>query len=210
MSAQNKIIIATKNAGKLREIRHILNDIPFCILGMSDINIDIEIEENGNSYLENALIKAREVYKAAKNIVVSDDSGLEVDILGKRPGIFSARYANSTEERIVKLLGELRGVPFEKRRARFVCVACLLINENIYHLFQGTVEGFISFEPKGTNGFGFDPIFFVPEYNKTMAELPLEIKNKISHRAKAFSDLRDFLKSKIHNFSNLVLNFLSL
>ncbi|MGB9600802.1 MAG: non-canonical purine NTP pyrophosphatase, partial [Myxococcota bacterium] len=125
--------------------------------------------------------------------VISDDSGLEVSILNNRPGIHSARYAPTTDERIRKLLKELEGVPIEKRGARFVCVACFMVSPEEYYLFEGTVNGIISTEPSGNNGFGFDPIFYLPEYKKTMAELPPDIKNRISHRGQAFEKLKRFL-----------------
>lgn len=192
----NKIILATGNKGKSREIKEILNGLPFIIKDLKEENINFEIQEDGDTYHQNALIKARTIFEATKEMVISDDSGLEVDFLNKRPGIHSARYANTTEERIEKLLNELEGVPFDKRRARFVCVTCFLIHIDEYYFFEGTIEGFISEKPSGTNGFGFDPIFYLLDYNKTMAELPLEIKNKISHRAKAFEKLRNFLMEK--------------
>ncbi len=199
MNASNRIIIATNNKGKLKEIQEILFGIKYDILGLTDIGSDINIQENGQTYSENALIKAQEVYRIVNEIVISDDSGLEVDALGGRPGIHSARYASNTDDRIKKLLKEMKDIPLRKRNARFVCVACLYINKDRYIFFHGRVDGVISNEPKGTNGFGFDPIFFLPEYNMTMAELPLEIKNKISHRAKAFTSIKDFLLKESGN-----------
>ncbi|MCX7959771.1 MAG: RdgB/HAM1 family non-canonical purine NTP pyrophosphatase [Deltaproteobacteria bacterium] len=195
MSAANRIIIASKNHGKIREIQEILKGIPFETAGMTAAGINDEIDENGKSYSENALIKAMHIYTITGERVISDDSGLEVDALSGRPGIYSARYAETSEKRIQRLLTELKGVPAEKRSARFVCVSCLLINRETRYFFHGTVEGFITTEPRGNNGFGFDPVFFLPEYNMTMAELSSEIKNSISHRAKAFSELRNFLIS---------------
>jgi len=189
----NKIIIATRNRGKTEEIREILADLNIPISDLNDEGIGIDIDENGESYKENALIKAREIYRLTQRVVISDDSGLEVDALGGRPGIHSARYAEDSKRRIEKLLSEMKGIPFERRRARFRCVACLFINENRYEFFEGTIEGYISEEPKGENGFGFDPVFFLKEYNRTMAEIPIEEKNRISHRARAFHKLREFI-----------------
>lgn len=195
MSIMNRIVLATRNAGKIREIKDILSDIKFEILSMEEAGIKEDIEEAGNTYSENALIKAMGISKISGEMVVADDSGLEVDALNNRPGVFSARYATSTEERIKKLLDEMQEIPFERRRARFVCVVCLFMPNQEYHFFEGRVEGFISIEPSGENGFGFDPVFYVPEYGKTMAELPIETKNKISHRAIAFERLKDYLRT---------------
>ncbi|MGC9043149.1 MAG: RdgB/HAM1 family non-canonical purine NTP pyrophosphatase [Myxococcota bacterium] len=189
----NKIILATSNKGKSGEIKDILHGLPVEVKDLSEINFDSEIEENGSTYLENALIKARVIYELYKEMVISDDSGLEVSILNNRPGIHSARYAPTTDERIRKLLKELDGVPIEKRGARFVCVACFMVSPEEYYLFEGTINGIISTEPSGNNGFGFDPIFYLPEYKKTMAELPPDIKNRISHRGQAFEKLKRFL-----------------
>ena len=193
MATMNKIIIATRNRGKTEEIREILADLNIPISDLNDEGIGIDIDENGESYKENALIKAREIYRLTQRVVISDDSGLEVDALGGRPGIHSARYAEDSKRRIEKLLSEMKGIPFERRRARFRCVACLFINENRYEFFEGTIEGYISEEQKGENGFGFDPVFFLKEYNRTMAEIPIEEKNRISHRARAFHKLREFI-----------------
>jgi len=193
LATMNKIIIATRNRGKTEEIREILADLNIPISDLNDEGIGIDIDENGESYKENALIKAREIYRLTQRVVISDDSGLEVDALGGRPGIHSARYAEDSKRRIEKLLSEMKGIPFERRRARFRCVACLFINENRYEFFEGTIEGYISEEQKGENGFGFDPVFFLKEYNRTMAEIPIEEKNRISHRARAFHKLREFI-----------------
>jgi len=194
----NKIIIATRNRGKTLEIREILSNVGIPISDLTEERIDIEIEENGSTYKENALIKAKEIYRIAGQTVISDDSGLEVDALSGRPGIHSARYADDTKGRIEKLLLEMNGIPFEKRTARFRCAACLLFDNNRYEFFEGTVEGYISEQPRGENGFGFDPVFFLKEYNKTMAEIPIETKNRISHRAQAFYKLREFIVQNRH------------
>lgn len=195
----NRIIIASNNEGKVREIKDLFKDTDYHLLSMREVGLYIDIPEDGSSYKENALIKAREIKRVTSGIVISDDSGLEVDYLGGRPGIHSARYASTTDERIQKLLTELEGVPLELRGARFVCISCLFIDNNRYFFFEGEVRGLITLEPRGDQGFGFDPVFYLPEYKKTMAELPVEIKNRVSHRARAFAALKEFLLKLTHN-----------
>lgn len=196
-----KIVIATGNEGKLREILEILKDIPAEFLSKKDFHDFPDIEEDGYSYTENALKKAAMVSIHTGLPAIAEDSGLEVDALGGMPGMLSARYAGfnaSDHERIQKLLTELKGVPEEKRTARYVCSAVFATPDGERYIAEGAVEGIILTEPRGNRGFGYDPIFYVPEYKKTMAELPLEIKNNISHRGKAIMGLRD----KILNFVN--------
>ncbi len=188
----NKFLLATKNKNKLREIREILRiNIP--IISLLEISPQIEIEENGETFRENAFIKASTCFRKFKIPSISDDSGLEIDALNGKPGIHSARFAPTNKERIEKVLNLLKDIPFEKRTARFRCAVCLFISENEHYFFEGKIEGYIAFEPKGNNGFGYDPIFYLPEYKKTLAQLPLSEKNKISHRFKAFSKLAEFL-----------------
>jgi XTP/dITP diphosphohydrolase len=191
------IIVATKNKGKYHEIKEILTDIPFNVLSMEDMNLDIDIVENGNTFEENSLIKAREVCKLTGDIVIADDSGLEIDYLNGRPGIHSSRFGgeNTTdEERNRKLLTILEKVPFEKRKARFVCVIAVVYPEGNYFTVKGTCDGYIDFEPKGKNGFGYDPIFYVPEYDMTTAQMEPKEKHKISHRGKALKLMIEELK----------------
>ena len=183
-----KFIVASRNKGKLREIEEILRNFPFKVISMEEAGVYKNIEENGETFEQNALIKAREVFKSVKEIVMADDSGLEVDFLNGAPGIYSSRFAgeNSTDQqRNSKLLKLLEGVPFEKRRARFVCTIAVLFPDEKYFTVKGTCEGYIGYEPVGKNGFGYDPLFFLPEYNMTMAQMEPSQKHKISHRGKA-------------------------
>ena len=183
-----KFIVATKNKGKMKEIKEILKDFPFEVVSMEEAGINEDIEETGSTFEENALKKATEIMKLSGEVTLADDSGLEVDYLNGAPGIFSARYAGegaSDADRNNKLLAELKDVPFEKRTARFVCVIAAVWPDGRKIVTRGECHGIIHFKPVGNNGFGYDPIFFIPEYNRTMAELNSELKNKISHRAKA-------------------------
>jgi XTP/dITP diphosphohydrolase len=157
-----------------------------------------EIEENGKTFAENAFIKARAAFQRTKIMPLADDSGLEVDALHGAPGIFSARYAGEPkddERNIKKLLNELKDVPEEKRTARFRCSLAVITPDGQEQLLEGTVEGRILKEKKGKGGFGYDPVFYLPEFGKTMAELPMEVKNSISHRARAFQQLIPFLEN---------------
>jgi len=189
-----KIIAATGNAGKIREIKKIFQ-MPFVeVISMKEAGIDIEIEENGSTFCENALIKAREIHKLCKCAVVSDDSGLCVDALNGAPGIYSARYAgeNATDaERIEKLLGELENEG--NRAAKFVSAVAFITPEGREFVALGEVYGSITREPKGDGGFGYDPIFYSTELSKTFGEATAEEKNSISHRARAFSNLYNIL-----------------
>ncbi|MCR4434902.1 MAG: XTP/dITP diphosphatase [Clostridiales bacterium] len=183
-----KFIAATRNRGKLKEIGEILKDFPFEVISMEQAGITRDIEEYGKTFEENALIKAEEVYKLTGEMVMADDSGLEVDFLNGAPGIFSSRFAGegaTDEDRNNKLLSMLHGVPFEKRRARFVCAIAVVLPGGNHFTVRGTCEGYIATEPRGNNGFGYDPLFFMPEYNCTTAELEPEHKHRISHRGKA-------------------------
>ena len=184
-----KIIFATSNPHKLEEINAI-NTNPEIIFDV--VKGDFDPEENGVNFKENALIKAKEAAKIMKTYCLADDSGLCVDVLEGRPGIHSARYAQTQKEKIEKLLAEMKDVPYDWRGAHFVCSMVLVDAEGkLVHAQEGKVYGFIDDSPKGTNGFGYDPIFFIPAKDKTMAELPEEEKNAISHRSNA---LRPMLK----------------
>jgi XTP/dITP diphosphohydrolase len=172
-----------------------LSDIPVDILSLCDFP-DIEVEENGKTFDENALIKAKKVVQLTGTAALSDDSGLEVEALGGRPGVHTARFAGpgaGDRENIEKLLKELDGVPAEKRKARFVCCLCFALPDGRIFIEHGYLEGFITFEPKGTMGFGYDPVFFVPELGKTLAEATLEEKNAVSHRARAMQKMKKHL-----------------
>lgn len=194
----NKIIFATSNLGKMKEIKEILNDLNCEILSMKEAGINTDIVENGKTFEENATIKAKAIVKIANCIVLADDSGLEVDYLNKAPGIYSARFLGENTSYDIKnkyIIDKLSNVNDEKRSARFVCaIACALPNGEIFTT-RATIEGRIAYEPKGENGFGYDPIFFVPEFNCTTAQLSSEQKNKISHRGKALVLMKEKLKS---------------
>jgi XTP/dITP diphosphohydrolase len=162
--------------------------------------LGIEVDETGGSFAENARLKAVAYARASGLPTLADDSGLEVDALGGEPGIHSARYAGSgasDEKRYRLLLEKLQGVPWEKRTARFRCVIAVVTPEGQIHTAEGACEGIIAFVPKGEHGFGYDPVFYFPEYGMTMAELPLEIKNQVSHRARAMQGAREILEERL-------------
>lgn len=191
-----KMIFATGNEGKMKEVRMILADMGYEILSLKDLGIEIEIEENGKTFEENAMIKARTIMEMTKELVLADDSGLEVDYLDKEPGVHSARYLGSDtsyhikNNHIIKLL-ERAGEG--ERTARFIsAIACAFPNGKIITT-RGVIEGQIGYEEKGENGFGYDPIFYLPEYGCTSAELSLEKKNEISHRGKALEKMKEKL-----------------
>ena len=182
---QGRIVFATGNAGKIKEIRMIMEDTGLEVVSMKDAGIKADIEENGKTYEENALIKARAVAAFTKDIVMADDSGLEIDALNGEPGIYSARYmGEDTSYRIknANLVERLNGVPDEKRTARFVCAISAALPGGTILRSRGTIEGRIGYEERGENGFGYDPIFYLPEYGCTSAKLSPEDKNAISHR----------------------------
>lgn len=189
-----RLIIATKNAGKVKEIKRLLDGYDYEILTLKDLGIDIEIEETGSCFEENSLIKGRTIQNLTGGIVIADDSGLEVDFLNGAPGVYSSRFlgTDSEKKQYEGILALLEGVPDEYRTARFRCVACL-VTDNDEMTFSGTVEGKIAYKPEGDNGFGYDPVFFIPEFGKTMAQLDEEAKNLISHRGKAFRLLAEKL-----------------
>ncbi len=194
---RNCLIVATKNKGKLQEFKQIFERLPFDVISMTDAGIDDDIDETGNTFEENALIKAREVCKVSGKAVIADDSGLEVDALGGAPGIYSARYAgcNATDQdRNAKLLDALKDVPEEKRTARFVCAAAIVLPDGRNLAVRGTCEGRIAFEPSGCNGFGYDPLFYVPEFGLTIAQMDADMKNRISHRGKALRKMMEHLE----------------
>lgn len=191
-----RIIFATGNVDKMKEIRMIMSDTSQEIISMSDAGIRINVEENGRTYEENALIKARAVAAQTKDIVLADDSGLEIDYLNKEPGVYSARYMGEDTPYSVKnanLISRLEGVPEEKRTARFVCAIAAVLPDGREITVRDTIEGMIGYGEKGGNGFGYDPIFYVPELGKTTAELSEEEKNRISHRGKALQRMKEEL-----------------
>lgn len=197
-----KIIFATGNEGKMKEIRMILEDLGLPVYSMKEAGIEVAIEENGQSFAENAIIKARAVAACLdpleQGIVLADDSGLEVDALHKEPGIYSARYLGEDTPYTVKnkqIIERLSGVPDEQRSARFVSAIAAVLPDGEVLTAQGTIEGRIGYEEKGSNGFGYDPIFYVPAYDCTTAELTPEQKNEVSHRGKALREMKQLLKS---------------
>ncbi|MBE5874640.1 MAG: XTP/dITP diphosphatase [Lachnospiraceae bacterium] len=200
---KNKIVFATGNAGKVKEIRMIMADLGVEVLSMKEAGISIDIEEDGSTYEENALIKARAVAACTDAIVMADDSGLEVDALNKEPGVLSARYMGEDTPYSIKngeIIKRLTGVPDEERSARFVCAIAAVLPDGRELTTRATIEGRIGYEEKGANGFGYDPIFYVPEFGKTTAELTEEEKNKVSHRGKALELMKEELK-KYEDFS---------
>lgn len=195
-----KLLIASNNVNKIKEIREILNDSNIEILSLNDLNIDVEIIEDADTFEGNARKKANEIFSIAKIPTIADDSGLMVESLNGKPGVLSARYAGKDctyADNNKKLLSELKNIP-KPHRAKFVCVVNLK-TENLDEIFEGICDGEIIDHPRGTNGFGYDPIFKPDGYDLTYAELPSEVKNKISHRAKALTKLAAFL-NKLENF----------
>ncbi|MGB2855017.1 MAG: RdgB/HAM1 family non-canonical purine NTP pyrophosphatase [Dehalococcoidia bacterium] len=192
-----KLLLATKNAAKVREYLLPLQGIPYDIVTLSDVGIDVVVSETGETMEENASIKAKAYALASDLTALADDSGLEVDALGGEPSALSARYAGegvSDRERLDFLLSKLSHVPWEQRAARFRCVIAIATLKGAVELCQEECHGIIAFEPRGEGGFGYDPIFFLPELGKTMAELTIEEKNEISHRGKAARRARQILE----------------
>ena len=192
-----KLVLATRNRDKVREIKRALEDLDIEILSLLDFPEMPEIVEDGKTFEENALKKARAVAQFTGLPALADDSGLEVDYLGGAPGVFSSRFAGEKatyEDNNLKLLELLRGVPLEKRRARFRCVLALVDGEST-QVVEGRCEGFITEEPRGEGGFGYDPIFYSPELGKTFAEVGSDLKNKVSHRGRALRKMKEVLKT---------------
>lgn len=192
-----KLIFATGNQGKLKEIREIMADLDVEVLSMKEAGVKTEIEENGTTFEENAVIKARTVGKLTGELTLADDSGLEIDYLNKEPGVYSARYMGEDTPYHIKnasLIKRLEGVPMEQRTARFVCVIAAVFPDGRVETARGTIEGVIGYEERGENGFGYDPIFYVPELNCSTAELTPGQKNEISHRGKALRKMKEILK----------------
>ncbi len=191
-----KVVLATGNQGKVKELIEILSDLDVEVLSLKDFPEIGDIVEDGNSFAENAIIKAKAVCEAAGLISLADDSGLEVDYLNGAPGIYSARFAGEGRNDIdnnMKLLSLLSDVPLQKRTARFKCVIAICTPEGETYTAEGTCEGIVGFEMKGEKGFGYDPLFYLPEYDRTFAELNPDIKNKISHRGRAVAKAKNVL-----------------
>lgn len=198
-----KLVVASNNAGKIKEIKRILSDINIEVVSLKDIGLDIDVEEDGLTFEDNARKKCTEIYKELVKrgennfIVMSDDSGLEVEYLNNEPGVFSARYAGehgNDKKNNEKLLLNLKGVDYKNRKARFVCQLAIINYKNEYKSIRGTVEGYILESEKGNEGFGYDPLFFYEPLNKSFAELTLEEKNKISHRGLALKKFREIIE----------------
>ena len=199
MDTRPKLLVATNNKGKIREYQSLLQGIPFEIVTPADVGISVDIDEAGVSFEENAGLKAVAAAKQSGLLSLADDSGIEVDALGGGPGVHSHRFAGegaSDADRINVLLSKLKDVPQKERTARFRCVIAIAKPGNKTGLFSGICRGVIIDTPRGNNGFGYDPIFFIPELHKTMAELTLEEKNRISHRARAAEKAKAFLMKK--------------
>jgi XTP/dITP diphosphohydrolase len=194
-----RIIFATQNAHKMVEIKQILSDLPYEVVSMGEVGIDIEVIEDGATFEENAAKKAREIMEVTGEIVLADDSGLEIDFLNKEPGIYSARYLGKDTpypEKNGIILDRLKEAKGSDRSARFVCVIAAAYPNGEVITARGTMEGAISDKIMGANGFGYDPIFYVPEHGKTTAQMLPEIKNSISHRGNALRKMREIMNNK--------------
>lgn len=193
---RRKIIFATGNEGKMREFRSILADTGMEVLSMKEAGIEIEVKEDGSTFEENAKIKAKAIAKACKEIVLADDSGLEIDYLNKEPGVHSARYMGEDTSYRIKnqnLLQRMEGVPEEKRTARFVCAIAAAFPDGSLKTVSAAMEGMIGYEERGENGFGYDPIFYLPKLGRSTAQLSMEEKNEASHRGKALKKMKQIL-----------------
>lgn len=189
-----KIVLASNNKNKLREISEILNPKGFEVISLKDCGINVDIEENGTTFEENAIIKAKAIYDITKLPCIADDSGLEVAYLNREPGVYSHRYAGedaTDDDRCNLILSKLENVPIELREARFVCAMCYINANGDINTVRGTVDGYIGFEKKGSNGFGYDPIFMYG--TKSFAELSADEKNSISHRSNALKKLVEII-----------------
>lgn len=195
-----EILFATSNAGKAKEVQAMFSDLDVDVKTLREEGIDVAIKENGQTFAENALIKAKAIAGMTDKIVLADDSGLVVDYLNGEPGIYSARYMGedtSYDIKNARILERMEGVPDDQRTARFVCAMAAIMPGGEVICTEGIMEGLIGYEMKGTNGFGYDPIFYLPEYGMTSSEISPEKKNEISHRGKALRKMQDELKKRI-------------
>lgn len=193
-----KLLIATNNPGKVEEYKELLSGLALTLTYPGQEGLALEVAETGRTFAQNARLKALAYARASGLLTLADDSGLEVDALGGQPGVRTARYAGegaSDEDRYRLLLKRMEAVPWAERTARFRCVIILATAEGEVYLTEGTCEGFIAFGPRGEHGFGYDPVFYLPEQGCTMAELDPKIKNRISHRARAVEGVREILSS---------------
>ena len=200
MTTRPRLLVASANKGKVAKYGALLEGLDLVLLSLADAGISGDIEESGNTYEENARIKASTCAAHSGLVTLADDSGLEVDALDGEPGIYSARYAgdNATDaQRVAYLLHKLEGVPWARRTARFVCVIAIAMPDGNVSFCRGECAGFIVQQPRGEKGFGYDPAFFLPELDCTMAELPAELKNRVSHRGRAAAEARELLREFI-------------
>ena len=190
-----EIVFATKNKGKIKELKHLVKDLEIIILSLEDINFNEEILENGKTYSENAMHKAKEISKFSNKIALADDSGIEILAYNNGPGVKSSRFSPelSYKQKNRKIIADLKGLTGAERSAKFICAIAIYTPGGKSFICKAECKGLISHAPVGKNGFGYDPIFFLPEYDKTFAELHIKTKNKISHRAKAFKKARKIL-----------------
>ena len=197
---KKRIVFATGNENKMKEIRMIMTDLGMEIISMKEAGVNLNIVEDGMSFEENAEIKARAVSRVLTNdIILADDSGLEIDYLDKAPGIYSARFAGEDTSYDIKnriLLDRMEGVPDDQRSARFVCAVAAMFPDGAVSVVRETIEGQVAAEAEGENGFGYDPIFYVPEYGCTTAQMTPEQKNEVSHRGKALRAMKKLLEKK--------------
>ncbi len=197
------ILIGTANLGKVTDFKPLFMNEGIAVKSLHDLEKVIDVEETGNTFEENAILKAEALSRYYGQVVIADDSGLAVEALGGKPGVYSARYAGihkSDKDNIKKVLAEMEGIPYAQRKAAFVCVLALAAPEKETVIFKGTCNGYITEEPRGGNGFGYDPIFYVPEMDKTMAEMSTEEKNAISHRRKALDQLKQFWRQAENDY----------
>ena len=195
-----RIIFATTNQNKVREVKMMMQDFDVELLTLKDAGIDVDIVEDGDTFEENAIIKAKAIMKMTGEISLADDSGLEVDFLGGAPGIYSARFLGEDTSYDIKnnyIIDKLKEVKGKDRSARFVCAMAAAFPDGSVETCRGTIEGFIDYEQKGENGFGYDPIVYVPEYEMTTGEMEPELKNSISHRGKALSQMKEILMERL-------------
>lgn len=200
-----RLLIATHNRGKKAEYASLFQDLGLELTTLAELSISLVVTEDRDSYVENALLKAHEYAALTGMMTLADDSGLEVDALNGAPGVHTARYGGeglTDEERYLLLLRNLEGVPDERRTARFRCVIALAWPDGRAQTVEGTCEGYITHKPRGEHGFGYDPVFYVPEYQCTMAELPAEVKNRISHRARAAAAAREILAHYLQSMAH--------
>jgi len=191
-----EIVLATQNPDKVREIKEVLKDLPIKILTLMDLGLKEKVEETGKTLEENALLKAKFWAEKTGKWALADDTGLEVEALNGAPGVHTSRYAGenaSYEDNWKKLLKNMEGIPWEKRKARFRCVIVIVSPQGKRYIAEGSVEGYITLEAKGNKGFGYDPVFYVPEKGKTLAEMSLEEKNSLSHRGKALQKAKEII-----------------